>query len=249
MTMTRCEVHYQITCETQSEYRRHAAVRRYKQFASLESSILMKRPSDFSETTIEVLAKRVGYLCSRASCRCPTVGPHSNESKATLVGEAAHICAASPGGPRYDPSMTDKDRRSPDNGIWLCAKCATEIDKDSARFPVSLLRRWKADAEDEALKLLENPSYRRLGIPKPAFAPPLDYQLRALEQVIAHLRNSGVKKVSLPQLGKILHSPLLRDGINPIFEPLSVETIVDALDELIRTGKLGVEDRLLILVE
>jgi hypothetical protein len=53
----------------------------------------------------------------------------------------------------------------------------------------------------------------------------------------------------LPQLGKILHSPLLRDGINPIFEPLSVETIVDALDELIRTGKLGVEDRLLILVE
>ena len=209
----------------------------------------MKRPGDFSEATIEVLAKRVGYLCSRASCRRPTVGPHSSESKATLVGEAAHVCAASPGGPRYDPSMTHDERRSPDNGIWLCANCATEVDKDPARFPVSLLRQWKADAEDEALKLLENPSYHRLGIPRPAFAPPLDYQRQALEQVIAHLRNSGVKKVGLPQLGQVLPSPLLRDGLNPIFEPLSVETVVDAIDEFIRNGKLGVEGRLLVLAE
>ena len=120
----------------------------------------MKRPSDFSDATIEVLAKRVAYLCSRASCRRRTVGPHSNEIKATLVGEAAHICAASPGGPRYDPAMSGEERRSHDNGIWLCANCATEIDKDPARFPVSLLRQWKEDAESEALKLLENPSYR-----------------------------------------------------------------------------------------
>lgn len=122
----------------------------------------MKRPGDFSEGTIEVLAKRVGYLCARASCRRSTVGPHSSEIKATLVGEAAHICAASSLGPRYDPSMSDEEQRSPDNGIWLCANCATEIDKDPARFPVSLLRQWKSAAEDEALKLLENPSYRPL---------------------------------------------------------------------------------------
>jgi hypothetical protein len=120
----------------------------------------MKRHGDFAEATVEVLAKRVAYLCSRASCRRRTVGPHSNERKATLVGEAAHICAASPGGPRYDPSMSDEGRRSPDNGIWLCANCATEIDKDPPRFPVSLLRQWKEAAEDEALKTLEDPSYR-----------------------------------------------------------------------------------------
>jgi hypothetical protein len=56
--------------------------------------------------------------------------------------------------------MSDEERRSPENGIWLCANCATEIDKDPTRFPVSLLRQWKEDAEYEALKLLENPSYR-----------------------------------------------------------------------------------------
>src|SRR5260370_20169421 len=104
----------------------------------------MKRSGGFPESAIEVLAKRVGYLASRASCGRPTVGPQSSESKATLVGEAAHICAASTGGPRFDPSMTDEERRSPDNGVWHCANCATEIDKDPARFPVSLLRRWKA---------------------------------------------------------------------------------------------------------
>jgi hypothetical protein len=120
----------------------------------------MKRPGDFSDSTIDLLAKRVCYLCSRASCRRRTVGPHSSGTKVTLVGEAAHICAASPGGPRYDPSMTDEERRSPENGIWLCATCATEIDKDRARFPVSLLRQWKTAAEEESLKLLENPSYR-----------------------------------------------------------------------------------------
>jgi hypothetical protein len=56
--------------------------------------------------------------------------------------------------------MTDDERRSPENGIWLCAVCATEIDKDFARFPVALLRQWKIAAEDEAMKTLEDPSYR-----------------------------------------------------------------------------------------
>jgi hypothetical protein len=145
--------------------------------------------------------------------------------------------------------MTDEERRSRDNGIWLCANDATEIDKDPARFPVFLLRQWKADAEDEARKFLENPSYQHLGISRSAFAPPLDYQYQALEQVIAHLRSSGVQKVSVSQLGQVLPSPLLRDGLNPIFEPLSVETVVDAIDEFIRTRKLRVEGRQLILAE
>jgi hypothetical protein len=56
--------------------------------------------------------------------------------------------------------MTDEERSSPDNGIWLCATRATEIDKDPQRFPVALLRQWKEAAEDEALKTLEDPTYR-----------------------------------------------------------------------------------------
>jgi len=120
----------------------------------------MKRPSDFSSGTIQLLGRRVAFVCSRANCRRRTIGPHSSDSQVTVIGEAAHICAASPGGARYDVSMSDEERGSHDNGIWLCANCATEIDKDQSRFPVSLLRQWKEDAELEALNLLENPAYR-----------------------------------------------------------------------------------------
>jgi len=134
--------------------------------------------------------------------------------------------------------MTAEERRSPENGLWLCANCATEIDKDPERFPVSLLRQWKSEAEEEALRLLAHSSYRLLGIPRPAFAPPLEYQRRALQQIIDHLRQSGISTVSLPQLAQLLADPSLRDGLNPIFEPLSVEAIAGAIDEFIESGEL-----------
>jgi hypothetical protein len=68
------------------------------------------------------------------------------------VGEAAHITAAAPGGKRYDPSLTQEERRAASNGIWLCELCAKLIDTDEARFTVELLRRWKQDAEARALR-------------------------------------------------------------------------------------------------
>src|ERR1700733_268880 len=98
----------------------------------------MRRPEDFPEAMKQAIARRVGYLCSRSNCRRPTVGPHTSPEKVTLIGVAAHICAASPGGPRFDPTMTAEARRAPENGVWLCATCAQEIDKDPIRFSVSL---------------------------------------------------------------------------------------------------------------
>jgi hypothetical protein len=50
------------------------------------------------------------------------------------VGVAAHITAASPGGPRFDPNLSDKERASATNGIWLCQNCAKLIDNDVAQF-------------------------------------------------------------------------------------------------------------------
>ncbi len=60
---------------------------------------------------------------------------------------AAHITAASPGGPRYDPSLSPDQRAQPENGVWLCQTCAKLVDNDQQRFPRELLRRWKVDAE------------------------------------------------------------------------------------------------------
>src|SRR3984957_219167 len=106
---------------------------------------------DFKKAIKEVLARRVAYLCSNPVCRRPTVGPHTQPTKSVLVGEAAHITGAASGGPRFDASLTQEERGSAPNGIWLCSKCAKLIDRDESRFPVSLLKKWKDEAEHEAL--------------------------------------------------------------------------------------------------
>jgi hypothetical protein len=103
---------------------------------------------DFTKKTVDILAKRVGYLCSNPKCRKLTVGPNSNKGKATIIGIAAHITAASAGGPRYDSTLTPEERKDIDNGIWLCTNCSTLIDKDPVAFTVNLLNDWKKNAED-----------------------------------------------------------------------------------------------------
>ena len=109
---------------------------------------------DFKATTIEVLGKRVAYLCSNPGCRRPTIGPNAQIDKATSIGIAAHITAASIGGPRYDVSLTKLERIHIDNGIWLCSNCAALIDKDEAHFTTDVLRKWKSDAEEESWRKL-----------------------------------------------------------------------------------------------
>lgn len=109
---------------------------------------------DFTKATIEILAKRVGYLCSNPNCRKPTVGANEIGNKSTSIGVAAHITAASGGGPRYDDALTSDERRHIDNGIWLCSNCATLIDKDENRYTVAVLKKWKEDAEEESRKKL-----------------------------------------------------------------------------------------------
>src|SRR5262245_35412963 len=91
---------------------------------------------DFPKPTIEVLAKRVGQRCSNPSCGKPTSGPHTESAKAVIIGVAAHITAASVAGPRYDPSLSQEQRRSIENGIWLCQSCAKLVDSDEPRYAV-----------------------------------------------------------------------------------------------------------------
>jgi tetratricopeptide (TPR) repeat protein len=106
------------------------------------------READFSEETKRTLAQRVNYCC--AKCGCATSGPQVAPSKALNIGVAAHITAASLGGPRYDPTLTQEARQSIENGIWLCQSCAKLIDNDTARFTTKVLQDLKAKAEADA---------------------------------------------------------------------------------------------------
>jgi len=107
----------------------------------------MKRFDDFKQATKELLAKRVGYKCSNPTCRRPTVGPSSDSLKSINLGVAAHITAASQGGPRFDANLDSAIRASAENGIWLCQTCSTLIDKDEAKFTKEVLKSWRETAE------------------------------------------------------------------------------------------------------
>lgn len=107
----------------------------------------MTTRDDFSERTKQTLAKRAAHFCSCPQCLKLTAGPHSNPDKSLITGHAAHIHAASPKGPRYDPKQTQDQRKAIDNGLWLCRECGDIVDKDNISHSASLLRQWKADHE------------------------------------------------------------------------------------------------------
>jgi hypothetical protein len=109
---------------------------------------------DFSTATKELLAKRVGFVCSNPECRQATSGPQIDPAGVVNIGVAAHISAASPGGVRYEADLSTEQRADSSNGIWLCQTCAKLIDNDSSRFSRAIIEGWKRAAERAAAAAL-----------------------------------------------------------------------------------------------
>lgn len=116
----------------------------------------MSKRDDFSSKTKEIMAKRVGYRCSNPNCRILTIGPKQEPDQTISIGVAAHIKAASPGGARFDVNQTVSQRKSIDNGIWLCESHAKMIDTDVNRFTVDILKKWKELSEKAAVLEIES---------------------------------------------------------------------------------------------
>lgn len=105
---------------------------------------------EFSAAVKKQLAERVGYRCSNPCCKCLTIAAQKGGEGSVNVGEAAHIYAAAPGGKRYNADMASEERKSFENGIWLCRKHAALIDRDEKYFTVEMLQNWKCSAEEDA---------------------------------------------------------------------------------------------------
>jgi len=113
---------------------------------------------NFSEATKNRLAKQARYHCSNPSCRKLTSAPTSDGAKEINIGVAAHICAAAagPGARRYRADMTPEQRKSHENGIWLCQDCAKTIDSDDPTFAEAVLHGWKVKhAQDMWCSIVE----------------------------------------------------------------------------------------------
>lgn len=119
--------------------------------------------SDFSQDTAFFIGYTSGLICNNPDCHSLTCAPVTVEEKngttkrklLLKVGEAAHICSASSGGPRFDENLQPEDCASPDNGLWLCARCHTMIDKNKgASYSTVQLREWKRVHEEVIQSLL-----------------------------------------------------------------------------------------------
>ncbi len=111
---------------------------------------MAKGRDDFDKPVVDALAKRAAFICSNPDCKTQTIAPSEEDSlKFIYIGKAAHITAASEGGPRFESSMSSDERKSIGNGIFLCSNCADMIDKNKGiDFSVELLHKWKSTHED-----------------------------------------------------------------------------------------------------
>ncbi len=115
----------------------------------------MNDRDDFSGKVRRAVAARAGWHCSFAGCGKLTTGPsEEGPDKSTNIGEAAHICAASGGGRRYDESMTPDERGGIDNAMWLCSDHAKLIDRDEVTYTAQQLHAMKREHEAACARAL-----------------------------------------------------------------------------------------------
>ncbi|WGR95801.1 hypothetical protein MTX26_08925 [Bradyrhizobium sp. ISRA443] len=116
-----------------------------------------------------------------------------------IIGVAAHIRAAAPGGPRFDASQTPAERSSIRNALWLCGSCSILIDKNAGLdFSIHELEEWKSRAEASSAKaLLFGGSFRR-----PDWLDRIHY----------------AQFINIPRLGAMLGNPNLQSllGLDPL---------------------------------
>ena len=119
-----------------------------------------KNRDEFSPATKRAIERQARGHCSNPACRRLTHAATSDGAGEINIGQASHICAAAPGGPRYDAQMTSEERAAADNGIWLCDVHGRAVDAKDSKFTVEELRRWKRQTnEDSWRSVMHNVPY------------------------------------------------------------------------------------------
>lgn len=109
----------------------------------------MARPRSYSSGTRAALALLSNGSCYYPGCSKPTI--EFLDGEPFVACQIAHIRDARPGN-RFDPEMSDDDRRSFQNLILLCKPHHTLVDKSHPeRFSTADLGRWKFAKEERFL--------------------------------------------------------------------------------------------------
>lgn len=109
------------------------------------------RDPDPLESQVRILFGRSSGQCSYPECGEYLVVPSRARSDMPKnVAKIGHITAASPGGPRYDASLTTEERRAEANLILLCG---THHDAVDAQLEFHTVK-WLREAKEQHIKRL-----------------------------------------------------------------------------------------------
>ncbi|KAA0959973.1 hypothetical protein FQ142_14010 [Microbacterium sp. ANT_H45B] len=97
-----------------------------------------------------------------------TIDPKTEGDRPKAIGKVAHIAAASPGGPRYDPRMTSAERGSAENLMYLCGPhhdaVDTQLGHHTREFLVEAKLAHEAAVERAVRSALGDVTYEELTV-------------------------------------------------------------------------------------
>lgn len=96
--------------------------------------------------TLRSLFAKSGNQCAFPGCKSELIDEEND-----FIAQVCHIAAASEGGERFDPSMSDEQRRAFDNLIVLCYPHHVKTN-DVQRFPTEILAEMKRQHEERFSK-------------------------------------------------------------------------------------------------
>ena len=104
----------------------------------------------------KLVCLKSGNRCAMPDCRKELVLDGTKNDPPAIIGIIAHIKGEKPGSPRYDPSMTPKERNSCENLILICGDCHTKIDNQPNTYTAEKLYKIKHEHENYILESTKN---------------------------------------------------------------------------------------------
>lgn len=101
----------------------------------------------YSDRTLKILWGRAAGRCAAPDCRIELLADATDHDPIVVIGDIAHIKAASDKGPRADIPKAARDRDEYDNLILLCKNCHAKLDGQKNTNTVEYIRHLKTDHE------------------------------------------------------------------------------------------------------
>ena len=120
-------------------------------------------PRAYSDRTLKLLWGRSGGRCANPNCRVELLVDATEYDPIVVIGEIAHIAAASDRGPRAEAALAVSARNDYENLILLCQNCHAQIDGQPDSYSIDRIKEIKVAHEAWVRSSLPERGNSRIG--------------------------------------------------------------------------------------